>query len=838
MVTPDGLQLQSRPVGLFYEDDSNSALIAILTNSVGGLVNSNEVVYPDAFEGAAASLHYKYTRGGFEQDVVVQGQLPDPAALGLNPARTRLGVLTAFFDNNNPVATLGPVDAVDGLSDSTLTFGAMKMGHGQAFSIGNTGQVQPPVGGTPAAWENWITNATQQSSGGTPAYKRWFQLNGHNFLMEEVPYHRVAAQLEQLPAAAGRSGIIATNLFAANSILNGVSAKSLQPAQFSKSEVGNRNPKMARLSRAGWDKTPALVLDYVIVGYGDNYTFQGDTTYYINGTVTWNHSTVEGGAVLKYPSGAQLTLVYPPVWKASAYRPVIFTAIDDNTVGETISGSTGNPSGLDASSALVFEYPPMPMISNFRISHAQTAITLNEGGNPVFSDGQVVHCGYGFKFGSYSGGINLTNRNMLFANMGYICYYGIPAWPSWVYVQNTTFSSSGYELATSTGSGGLSVKNCIFANASTTFYGSVYLSGNNNGFYNSPPFGTSTFINTFYPFQTVGAGAYYLANGCNFFNRGTANIDPALLASLKQKTTMPPIVYSGVTFSTTMNFAPQANRDNSGTHVDLGYHYDPLDYIFHNCQVNSSMTFHAGTAVGWQGRGLSFSGANTMTMEFDGTASQPCYFVRCSTVQEADGSHDGTGIAGSSPVVVISAAFTRFSALGNQAVFFDADSIATVWVGDNYNFAPMCNCEFWSGAIGGNVNVNGVWFWLSNDLLDRTKVSLLESGSGELEFQNCTFHGGSLAIDAGAASPCSIRDCAFDATDLNDVNSFYSGCGSYNAYLSGATTLPGDQNDVTVGSFNWQSGPLGNFYLPIGSPLIKAGAEPADSIYVYHGPGK
>jgi len=53
---------------------------------------------------------------------------------------------------------------------------------------------------------------------------------------------------------------------------------------------------MARLSRAGWDKRLPLVLDYVIVGYGDNYTFQGDTTYYINGTVTWNHSTVEGGA--------------------------------------------------------------------------------------------------------------------------------------------------------------------------------------------------------------------------------------------------------------------------------------------------------------------------------------------------------------------------------------------------------------------------------------------------------------------------------------------------------------------------------------------------------------
>jgi hypothetical protein len=40
--------------------------------------------------------------------------------------------------------------------------------------------------------------------------------------------------------------------------------------------------------------------------------------------------------------------------------------------------------------------------------------------------------------------------------------------------------------------------------------------------------------------------------------------------------------------------------------------------------------------------------------------------------------------------------------------------------------------------------------------------------------------------------------------------------------------LPGNQNDMTVGSFNWQSGPLGNFYLPPNSPLINANNLPYD----------
>ena len=141
----DGKQLQSRPVGLFFEDDNNSVLIAVLTNSVGELVGSNVVVYPNAFEGATASLRFQYTRAGFEQDVVVEGRLPDPSALGLDPARTRLGVLTAFFDTSNPVQTSAPTDPQTGLSDPALTFGAMRMMHGRALSIGGAGQSQSPV---------------------------------------------------------------------------------------------------------------------------------------------------------------------------------------------------------------------------------------------------------------------------------------------------------------------------------------------------------------------------------------------------------------------------------------------------------------------------------------------------------------------------------------------------------------------------------------------------------------------------------------------------------------------------------------------------------------------
>ena len=48
------------------------------------------------------------------------------------------------------------------------------------------------------------------------------------------------------------------------------------------------------------------------------------------------------------------------------YHPVVFTAKDDNTVGETISGSTGNPSGYYADPVLYIQNGAL-QLSNFRV---------------------------------------------------------------------------------------------------------------------------------------------------------------------------------------------------------------------------------------------------------------------------------------------------------------------------------------------------------------------------------------------------------------------------------------------------------------------------------------
>lgn len=138
LVTPDGQTLESQPIGLSYFDGSNSVLLAVVTNSTGEILTSgNQVMYTNAFAGLNADLLYTYTRAGFEQDVILLEQPPDPASLGLNPQSTRLQVLTEFFNPPPTRVTATTVATVAGdLEDDLLNFGAMLMGQGRAFQLG------------------------------------------------------------------------------------------------------------------------------------------------------------------------------------------------------------------------------------------------------------------------------------------------------------------------------------------------------------------------------------------------------------------------------------------------------------------------------------------------------------------------------------------------------------------------------------------------------------------------------------------------------------------------------------------------------------------------------
>jgi hypothetical protein len=819
LVTPDGKSMSSQPVGLSYFDGTNTVLLAVLTNSTGQVLSSgNQVIYTNAFSGLNADLLYTYTKAGFEQDVILREQPPDPGSLNLNGQSTRIQVLTEFFNVPQPTVTSTTVTTAAGnLEDDYLSFGAMQMGRGKAFILGAD---SPAVG----------------------VNKQWLVLQGRQFLVEEVPIVSIASDIDTLPpfvsqAGSGTRPVVSKNLMLPPQRLTHASPK----ATF-----------VAKAMRPG----RGFVLDYVTMTSQTNYTFQGDSTYYISGTVNLSgtNNILEGGAVLKFTtnstaginigSGALLNCLTAP------YRPAILTATDDNTVGESISGSSGNPTGYYANPALGFANAATQTVSNVRIAYARQALSKTSSTYLNVYDAQLVNCQNGF---SCNPGSIANFRNVLFSNVrtnfNNIDNMGI-------YVQNGTFSGSTYLITTPDGHLALTLTSCILANITNLTSYPIISSGlpvgSYNGFYNCTNFGSSTFTNTSYPFQTVGAGNYYLASGCAFINVGTTNnLDPVLLADLQKKTTYPPIAYSNATITTNLTLSPQARRDTNAA-PDLGYHYDPLDYAFGGCAANSNITFTAGTAVGWfrttsgyggyEGQGI-YVHTNGIAA-FQGTEAQPAYWVRCNTVQEGganapwQGGYGPGGITGGDDdqnnyqilgSAEVHLTFTRCSSLAaDQGCFFRDD-----W---GYMIVRASHSEFYSGNIGGY----DISCYFTNCFMHRMSGGQDAGWPGnQYIVRNCTWIGGPLNFTPyQTRMPISVRDCVFEGTTFG-ISGYGTGTNAdydYNAYTNGAPELPagGSHNITNIVSFNWQSSWLGNYYLPPGSPLLNQGDVPASQLGLYH----
>lgn len=806
LVTAEGIHLKSRPLGLSYFDGQNSVLIAELTNSIGQVSGDNQVIYPDAFTDFKADLRYTYTKGGFEQDIILRQQPPTPESLGLNPDTSRLQVLTEFFLPPQPAIKSSKLAPQAGLSltDESLAFGTMQMIPGRAFLLGSQ-----------------TTEATAQVN------KQWVLLDGRQFLVEEVPVDAIVEGLAALPLTSMNSSPGKHTHTAARHL-------ALPPQRLAKND-----PAKPLLLARSEPSAPGYVLDYqTLSGSVTNYIFQGDTTYYLSGTVYLSGTnTLEGGTVIKYArSAGELCINYNTATKLNCqtapYRPAVFTAVDDNSLGETISGSTGNPTNYygNYNGGLFFDGAAPANLHDIRLSYLNTGIYFKDESNytwtnnNIITDAQFVKCGTGI--GVYEETVRLYNGLMAGCGTG---FYGNGTAVGCVV--NTTFAGSG---DVSSG-GSLYVTNCLIVGNTNGVAG-----GANNQFFSS---GSGVF-------QAVGGGNYYLATNCpaGIRNAGTTNINPMLLAGIRQKTTYPPIVYSNVTISATTTFSPQAQRDTDIP--DLGYHYDPLDYVVGGCTANANLIFSAGTAVGWfrtssgwyhAGYGIRL--ADNIVADFAGQADAPVNFVRTTTVQEtANGAW--TGFYGTGGIV--GWASSRANAPKVQANFLHASMLAGEPGGNThfrddsgYLIVNTCNSEFSGGSMGGytssQLHTNTLFrytgVWLAGGVADNAYI-----------FRNCTFHGSEdfgINRSSGVNELVSVRNCAFDGNTFSYVDPKAGDTNvteyNYNAFLLGAQQPAYEgSNNVVVTNYNWQSSWLGDFYQPTNSMLIDTGSTNANLLGLYH----
>jgi hypothetical protein len=805
LTTPDSQTFNSRVFGLAYWDSvaGTNVMIGQLQDSTGTVIGSNQVLYSDAFSGSKADLLYTYTKAGLEQNVVLREQLPSPVNYGLNPESTRLQVLTEFFSPAAPLSVYS-VQTNASADDSIISFGTMYIGIGRAF----------------------LTGVGSDFTDAGPVTKHWTVLDGRTFLIEEIPFSAMSSLETNLPLHASLS----------------------KPSQRISRTAALRTPPKAKTTPASAgmkvakfdDKKPGFLIDYSMVSTGTNLTFQSDTTYYVSGSVSiYGTNTFEGGTIIKFAPGVGITTVPVPAtlqlnFATGPYRPVVFTAQDDDSVGDSISGSTSNPWTNHYANTALSVISCSPTITQVRFCFAQQALSFT-GATPLVRDTQFVNCSNGVT----GGGMSLTLENALFANV-FAPFNNLSAGNS-VIAENVSFSSNQFLLTIGntnyiSTSLPMSYTNCIFNEVTNfagypasspspyTFYTPV---GDYNGFYGTSSFGSDPDPGS-YPFQPAGAGGYYMTNS-SYLNAGTTTIDPALLSDLQNLTTYPPVSISGsITVNT--NLSPQVPRDNTG-HPSLGFHYSPLDYA-----VNASMTnvtVLPGTALGAFGSTNGIFLNTNAIFNCTGTATSPNYIVRYNTVQEQSTTNWETtswqSSFAASAVTDLSAAnftFTQWSVLAGTNQHIYSQGVP----------CPLSfqNCQFYGGAIW---DISGN-FASMNSLYRRVEITVKDPANTPSDsFFNNLFLDGSLSFKHKNSGIWTFRDNLFDSTDITNLSASTIDACSNNAYVTtnygilGFDPIP----VILTNSPAYQTTTFGAYYYPSNQTnLIHEGSELASAAGLYH----
>src|SRR5207247_650030 len=129
-------KLRCRPLCLAYADGERNALIAELKPDSTALLlpSRSAVLYSNICTDLRLDLLVTYKLAGCRSDLIIREPLPDPRDYGFTnaDATVYLQWWTEWFDNPEPTIKPGRASS-DGLSDSALAFGRLRMPPGTAF---------------------------------------------------------------------------------------------------------------------------------------------------------------------------------------------------------------------------------------------------------------------------------------------------------------------------------------------------------------------------------------------------------------------------------------------------------------------------------------------------------------------------------------------------------------------------------------------------------------------------------------------------------------------------------------------------------------------------------
>lgn len=487
------------------------------------------------------------------------------------------------------------------LTDRLIDFGAYKMGTGLAFEgEGQSGAQKLPV------------------------MKRYETIDGRPVLIEAVEYQSAKDLLSALPpgpaaSRQARAQVRRTPLGAQRPLLARALRSKPAPAATVKPIQEARLREEAR-------RDPTFVLDYSLVTGATNIIFTPDVTWFVSGNVyLYGTTRFLGGAVIKYTNSSvapSLRLRGPVECDTDPLRPVIFTAQDDNTVGDILPWSTGNPTNYYANPALEIDSYSSGVVAtnlkHLRFSYASIGVSFFTGFGHELSHAQFSRCGTALQT-YYS---DVAARNLLVVSSDRV--FGGSVNTSTGRVEHLTAD----RIDTLTVGTVAFLTNSLLVNVTNAAY-----TGANN--YSN----TSSSV-----FASSAAGAHYLATN-TYRDLGTTNISPALLADLKQRTTYAPALLTNKFIGST-NLAPLIARDTNAP--DLGYSYPAVDYALSTFTItNGTLTIAPGTVLIAMNSSAVWLQDNTQ-LQCEGTPTQPIRFTRPFLVGEV--STNLMGLSGASVI--------------------------------------------------------------------------------------------------------------------------------------------------------------------------------------------
>ncbi len=267
-----------------------------------------------------------------------------------------------------------------------------------------------------------------------------------------------------------------------------------------------------------------------------------------------------------------------------------------------------------------------------------------------------------------------------------------------------------------------------------------------------------------------------------------------------------------MTVTASTNLLPQAQRDTDAP--DLGFHYDPLDFILAQCIVtNATLNLSNGVAIGYFNQGAGVWLQDNSAINSVGSPLSPNWFAHYTLVQEQP---VYIGNAALSSALAVNPyhygntgpnglyRFTRFASPGGAYLLIHSAEWAysNLWVQD---------CQFWNGWNYLEVATNSAAV-LKNNLFERSSLDAYATARATLTLSNNLVRNTEvMLLNLDGANLWRIHDNAFDHCDVSSL--WMPLTNSHNAYISCSGRLqPTNVNDVVLTNFSYVTGPLGDFY--------------------------